>query len=66
MPMAYENEFPANWDKMSESERTVWLANWMGRNVREHKRIANLNRDRALQDRLVQARIQVTGSHKKK
>lgn len=45
--MPRDADIPANWDKMSQSERTAWLALWLDMNVQEHQEIGKMNREKA-------------------
>lgn len=45
--MPRDTDIPENWDKMSQSERTAWLALWLDVNVEEHQLIGKMNRDKA-------------------
>lgn len=45
--MPRDMDVPSNWNQMSESERTAWLALWMTNNVEEHARIGKMNREKA-------------------
>ena len=54
--MPRDADIPANWDKMSQSERTAWLALWFDMNVEEHQEFGKMNREKA-KERIRKGRI---------
>ena len=38
---------PSNWDKMTKEQRTAWLASWFDGSYAEHRRVGDMERDKA-------------------